>query len=136
MMESFKEVLNSAGIRPSYPRLKIYEYLFSKKNHPTVEMIYRELYKEIPTLSKTTVYNTLHLFSEKGIAKLISIEDGEARYDADTSLHGHFKCSGCGQVYDFYIEEVMTDGSTDGFRVDKREVYYYGTCKNCLSIKN
>lgn len=132
MMEKFKETLNSAGIRPSYPRLRIYEYLSSRRNHPTVEMIYGELHKDIPTLSKTTVYNTLHLFAEKGIAKVINIEDGEARYDVDVKLHGHFKCGSCGEVYDFHIGEIIIDKGIEGFQVDKREVYYYGICEDCL----
>ena len=54
-----------------------------------MDMIYQELVRNIPTLSKTTVYNTLNLFLKR-IAVMITIDENETRYDADTSLHGHF----------------------------------------------
>lgn len=133
MMENIKNYLISNNIRPSYPRLKIFEYLDLKKSHPTVEEIYTALYEEIPTLSKTTVYNTLRLFVKEGIVKVITIEDGEARYDADVSVHGHFKCLDCGVVYDFEVD--LPDSrikGLEGFEVEKREFYYFGKCKKCL----
>lgn len=132
-MDNIKGYLNSNNVRPSYPRLRIFEYLDSKKNHPTADQIYTALYPEMPTLSKTTVYNTLNLFVKEGIAKVITIEDGEARYDADTSTHGHFKCLDCGSVYDFRIDLTAAEAvGLEGFQVEKREIYYFGKCKNCL----
>ena len=54
--------LTEHNIKPTFPRMKIYEYLMEHKNHPSVDSVYQELVEEIPTLSRTTVYNTLHLF--------------------------------------------------------------------------
>lgn len=134
-MENIKDYLNSNNIRPSYPRLKIFEYLDSKKTHPTVDEIYTALYEEIPTLSKTTVYNTLKLFVSEGIARVIKIEDGEARYDSDISVHGHFKCTSCGAVHDFAVD--LPDESVKGledFKVESREFYCFGKCNLCLQL--
>ena len=64
-VENVGEYLKENGIKPSYQRMKIYEFLLQNRIHPTVDTIYRALNKEIPTLSKTTVYNTLNLFIEK-----------------------------------------------------------------------
>ncbi len=86
------EYLSSNGIKPSYQRIKVFDYLITNKNHPTVDKIYKELVGEIPTLSKTTIYNTLKLFHEKGIILIINIEDNETRFDADISNHIHFRC--------------------------------------------
>ncbi len=61
-IQSMRGNLLNAGIKPSYQRIKIYEYIFNNNIHPTVDNIYKKLLKEIPTLSKTTVYNTLKLF--------------------------------------------------------------------------
>lgn len=134
-MESVKDYLVSNNIRPSYPRLKIFEYLDSNRNHPTVEEIYAALHEELPTLSKTTVYNTLKLFVAEGIARVITIEDGEARYDSDISVHGHFKCTSCGSIYDFAVD--LPDKRVKGlenFEVSEREFYYFGRCSNCLQL--
>ena len=65
-----------------------------------MEQIYTVLHKEIPTLSKTTVYNTLNTLIDAGLVKLITIDENETRYDIDTTTHGHFKCESCG-IYDF-----------------------------------
>ena len=95
-MEKLSAYLEEEGIRSSYQRLKILEYLQAHRTHPTVDIIYKNLSKEIPTLSKTTVYNTLKLFVSKGIVQELTIEEKEVRYDADTKPHAHFKCIECG----------------------------------------
>ncbi|WP_026893644.1 Fur family transcriptional regulator [Clostridiisalibacter paucivorans] len=121
------------GIKPSYQRLKIFEYLLEHETHPTVDEIYKYLSNEIPTLSKTTVYNTLNLFIEKGIVTVITIEEKETRYDANTSMHGHFKCRQCGNVYDFHTDlSYMDSDSLDGFKVEEKHIYFKGICKKCL----
>ena len=65
MQEAIIQKLSAHNIKPSLQRLAIYSYLLEKKNHPTVDMIYSDLHPSMPTLSKTTVYNTLKLFIEK-----------------------------------------------------------------------
>ncbi|MBK5190687.1 MAG: transcriptional repressor [Methanosarcinales archaeon] len=66
-MDKLRDFLENEGIHTSYHRLKILEYLRNHRTHPTVERMHKELSREIPTLSKTTVYNTLKLFVRKGL---------------------------------------------------------------------
>ena len=88
-------------------------------------------------MSKTTVYNTLKLFAEAELAKVITIEDNETRYDGNTAPHGHFKCKTCGQVYDFKIEIAgcVTNG-LERFQIHSQDVYFKGVCPNCLENNN
>jgi len=124
-------------IKPSYSRVKILEYIIDKRNHPTVEEIYSELLKELPTLSKTTVYNTLNTLLKANLIRLITIEEHEARYDADITEHGHFKCLQCGCVYDFGISlENNNIAGLDGFLIEDKNVYFKGVCQSCLENKN
>ena len=58
--------LKKRKIHPSYQRLRILDYLYKNQYHPTAEQIFKDLQREIPTLSKTTIYNTLNLFLENG----------------------------------------------------------------------
>lgn len=133
MNKSISEYLQDHGIKPSLQRIKIYEYLIKNKNHPTVDKIYNDLKDEIPTLSKTTIYNTFNLFMEKNITTMITIEENEARYDSDTAFHGHFRCNECGEVYDFDIENVeLKEAVLEGFEINQRHLYFKGKCKNCL----
>lgn len=121
------------NIKPSYQRIKIMEYLIEKNNHPTVEMIYNQLVQEIPTLSKTTVYNTLNLFIEKDLARLLTIEDNEARYDSILANHGHFKCQSCGEIHDFPIEiDDFIPDNLQGFEIADKNVYFKGLCPKCI----
>lgn len=128
------ELLKSKNIRPSVIRIMIFDYLYNNRTHPTVDEIYSGLVKNVPTLSKTTVYNTLKLFVESGITKSITIEGFQTRFDADTAMHGHFLCKQCGKVYDFNIDEV-SDNELDGFTISTKEVYYSGICRNCNNKK-
>ncbi len=131
--ENIKDYLMEKDIKPSFARMKILEYLIVKKNHPTVDKIYSELLKEIPTLSKTTVYNTLNSFIKEDVARVITIEEGETRYDADISNHGHFKCRDCGEIYDFKTNDLGIDrDGLEDFKVDEKNFYYLGLCKSCL----
>lgn len=124
--------LKGHGIKPSFQRMKIFEYLITHKNHPTVEMIYKELVKEIPTLSKTTVYNTLNLFVEKKIAVVIVIEENETRYDADMGIHGHFKCEECDCIHDIDIQpqNVQIEG-LGTYQINEYHLYFKGLCSEC-----
>ncbi len=132
-MNDVVEYLRKSNIKPSYARIKIMEYLIEHPVHPTVEEIYSNLVQEIPTLSKTTVYNTLDLFIRHDLARMVTIEENETRYDADTTNHGHFKCETCGCVYDFSVNaDTMVIKGLDNFAVTEKNVYYKGICKKCL----
>lgn len=131
--ENIKNYLIENNIKPSYPRMKILGYLMTQKNHPTVDNIYTELVKELPTLSKTTVYNTLNSFIKENIARVITIEEGETRYDAAIENHGHFKCTECGKIHDFKINETEIEkAGLEDFKIEEKNFYYLGLCKSCL----
>jgi Fe2+ or Zn2+ uptake regulation protein len=126
------DLLRKHDIKPTVVRLKIYDYLLSKKNHPTADTLYKSLIKEIPTLSKTSVYNTMDLFLEKQLVQAVTIEENEIRFDADISDHGHFKCTSCGRVYDFNVNlDKAGHDLPEEFRIDERHVYYKGLCGSC-----
>ncbi|MBN1468763.1 MAG: transcriptional repressor [Fusobacteriaceae bacterium] len=139
-IENIGDYLKKHEIKPSYQRIKVFEYLLNTKEHPTVDDIYRALVDEIPTLSKTTVYNTLNLFIEKQIAVVIVIEENETRYDVEMNFHGHFKCEKCGKVSDVDIDpEVINFDSLNEFQINEHHLYFKGICKDCLEkekIKN
>ncbi len=134
IINNLGEYLKNHGVKPSFQRIKIFEYLFQRNNHPTVETIFKKLVGTIPTLSKTTVYNTLKLFIEKNIAKIVNIEDNETRYDADTSVHGHFKCKKCDEIYDFYVDlNKVNIQDLENFNINEYHIYLKGICNKCLT---
>ena len=130
------ELINR-NIRPSHQRIKVLEYLIKNQGHPTVDQIFRDLQREIPTLSKATIYNSLKLFLAAGLIRTVNIEDNETRYDIITETHGHFKCETCGSISNFQIDiDSIVTGELTGFKVVDRNVYFKGVCQNCLLNKN
>ncbi|OPX28886.1 MAG: hypothetical protein B1H06_02415 [Candidatus Cloacimonas sp. 4484_143] len=132
-MNSIIEVLKEYDIAPSMQRIKILEYLQNYKTHPTADMIYQALADEIPTLSKTTVYNTLKTFSEKGILVALSLFESEIRYEYNTHPHIHFKCIKCNKIYDLDRSfDLYNDDIINGHKITEHHVNLKGICKVCL----
>lgn len=131
--EDLKQELKSRSINLSHQRLKVLEYLAVNPCHPTADQIFTSLQKDIPTLSKTTVYNTLKLLAEAGLIRAISIEDKEARYDVARENHGHFKCESCKAIYDFGIDiDSLACSDLGDFLIRDKDVYFKGICQRCL----
>ncbi|MBN2072906.1 MAG: transcriptional repressor [Actinobacteria bacterium] len=136
---NISDVLIKKNIKPSYQRIKVFEYLLGTDSHPTVEQIYSDLVNEIPTLSKATIYNTLNLFEGAQLARVITIEENETRYDACIEEHGHFKCENCGKIYDFPVNLdnlVSGNGILENFKVNEKNIYFKGICSKCLNNKS
>jgi len=127
------ELLRRIGVTPSPQRTAIYHFLRTHAIHPTAETIFAAVRTEQPSLSLTTVYNTLKLLVEKQAVKEIIIEGGELRYDADMCEHGHFKCLHCGEVYDLFPPEGVplvpsVPGLPDGFVLKEIQLCCRGYC--------
>ena len=134
-MNNAFETLSRYSIKPSPQRMAIMTYLLEHKTHPTREEIYKSLSPDMPTLSKTTIYNTLKLFVENGAASMLTINEKTTCYDYDTSPHAHFICKKCNKVTDlFYGVENMIPSrqEIEGNRIVDMQVYYRGICKDCL----
>lgn len=129
-------VLIGHGIRPSRQRRAIFRFLAEHPIHPTAEDVYRALYGKIRTLSRTTVYNTLRLFCSRGAAQMVTLEENEMRFDAETRPHGHFKCSRCGKIFDFPCGSMLEETRRNlprGFVPAETQLYVHGTCGDCAA---
>ena len=138
-MQTFKNVqelsdyLVQNGIKPSFQRVKILQRLSFGQDHPTVNEIYNDLVVQIPSLSKTTVYNTLNLFIKEGVARSINIDSNESRYDLTTHSHGHFICNKCGNINDFEISDSINIEflTNQGNEISTLELTVRGICQDC-----
>lgn len=127
--------LKSHGIRPSMQRMAIMEYLLRHTTHPTVDVIYGDLLPKMPTLSRTTIYNTLELFREKGAIRVLNIDNKTAHYDGDITGHAHFMCRRCGRIYDVRVPReifAQLNRMPADHLVEQTEVNYSGVCTECL----
>ncbi len=122
------------GIKPSLQRLLLYDYMQSCHDHPTVEKIFADLASQGHALSKATVYNTLTLFVQKGLLRMVQLDHSEARYDILTYDHGHFICERCGTIYDVPVQfEPLNPQFPEAGTVTQRDIFYRGICKRCYA---
>lgn len=125
--------LSDYGIKPSQQRLAIMDYLIANRVHPAADDIFNALSVSMPTLSRTTVYNTLRLFVDQGAVQVLGIDDKNVRFDIDTTNHAHFKCLDCGCVYDVPVKniEAITLEGIGELKITETHLYYKGYCKKC-----
>lgn len=128
------ETLTSCGVKPSMQRVAILEYLQTHLVHPTVDDVYKALCKKMPTLSKTTVYNTLRLLAEHKAALMLTLDEHRVCYDGNTEPHVHFVCRHCGRIFDVPDKPApVLEGvdCIDGNVADEVQLFYKGTCREC-----
>ncbi len=128
------ELLHSRGQRVTSQRLVILRALRQRNRHATAEEIHRAVHHELPGISVPTIYATLDLFVELGLAR--RIETGlAALYDAGLEPHQHAVCRRCGKVQD--VGGRLTAGAflgaarASGFQPQGAELIITGLCAEC-----
>ncbi len=122
--------LHKHGLKATPQRIWVYSYLLENRTHPDCDEIYEALMQNDLRITRSTVYNSLEALVNRGLAIAVKLDDGRVRYDGVTHLHGHFKCSHCGRIYDFDIKRLSVEG-LDGFDVKLKDVYFNGVCQSC-----
>ena len=134
-MDKIQEYLLEHNIKPSQQRIEVMKYLMTHHTHPSADDVYNDLSKTMPTLSKTTVYNTLNLLAEQGACTVLSFDEPSLRYDAQMEFHAHFRCKHCGKIIDTGIVSVPSASGLDGFKITDTQIYYSGYCPECNKTK-
>ena len=130
--------LQDHDVKPSSQRIAIAKYVMEHRCHPSVDDVYNGLKEQYPTLSRTTVYNTLALLTDHGVLQEITIDSERVRYDANLDPHAHGQCVKCGRIFDYPLSAGMIAEccKVQDFRVDNVMLYLKGTCKKCLEGDN
>ena len=118
-------------------RLEIMKYLDKNHTHPTASEIYTALKKKNPSLSKTTVYNSLDVLTKNNIIFELTISKIESRYDFIVKPHHHFMCKKCGKIQDIEVECPYLDKILDkNYKVEEIHGYFKGICDECINKKD
>jgi Fur family ferric uptake transcriptional regulator/Fur family peroxide stress response transcriptional regulator len=130
------ELLHSRGQRVTSQRLVILRELRQRGQHATAEEIHRAVQRELPGISVPTIYATLELFVELGLAR--RIETGTAAlYDAGLEPHQHAVCRRCGRVQDvgglLNADALMGAARSAGFQPLGAELIISGLCAQCAA---
>lgn len=132
----FRSFLKNKGLRNTPQRQQIMEVFFNESGHLTTEEIYDRVRKEDPSLGQATVYRTMKLLCEAGLAREVRFGDGLARYEhAADAHHDHLICENCGrniEVVDSQIEELQDAlARKHGFKPTFHRLYLYSICPDC-----
>jgi Fur family peroxide stress response transcriptional regulator len=138
-MHSFETTigrLRSEGFKLTPQRLSVIRYLIGNKTHPTAATIYSDLKKKYPSLSFSTVYNTLNMLEKIGEVQSLHLFDEFLNYDPDTGSHYHFICRRCNSIIDIFPRDnenmSLPQGDISGHRIESAQVVLKGTCGSCL----
>ena len=98
--------LETHGVMRTPQRVEIGQVLFARPQHLSAERILETLRAMGSSVSKATVYNTLNLFAQKGLVRIVTVDPTRLYYDSTTSEHHHFYDADTGELIDIPAEEV------------------------------
>jgi Fe2+ or Zn2+ uptake regulation protein len=128
------ELLHGRGQRVTSQRLVILRELRRRGQHATAEEIHRAVHAELPGISVPTIYATLELFVELGLARRIDTATA-ALYDAGLAPHQHAVCRRCGRVQDvdgrLNARALLGTARAAGFQPHGAELIISGVCAQC-----
>jgi Fe2+ or Zn2+ uptake regulation protein len=121
-------ILEEHGIQPSAQRVAVAEFVLHAKEHPSADRVWAGVQENFPMISRATVYNTLHLFVEKGLLRELHLAPDSVLFDPNTDRHHHFIDDETGQIFDIPWTqiEVTTAKPPPGFEVHDYQVVMRG----------
>ena len=133
----FLKHIQQQGLKRTSQRDLILDVFLRTEEHLSSEDLYRLVKKEDPSIGQTTVYRTLKLLSEAGLAREVRFGDGRTHYEHNYKHqhHDHMICTECGKVIEFLSEEIesLQDQMADnfGFKPTHHSLRMWGVCAEC-----
>src|SRR6266508_628547 len=135
--EVFLKHIQKKGLKRTSQRDLILDTFLRTEEHLSSEDLYRLVQKKDPTIGQTTVYRTLKLLSEAGLAREVRFGDGRTHYEHNYKQqhHDHMICSECGRIIEFYSAELeaLQDAmaAKHRFEVTQHLLRIIGICSEC-----
>jgi Fur family ferric uptake transcriptional regulator len=136
-MQVLIDYLRENKLKVTPHRELILETFLNHEGHLSVEDIYRTVRSADPRVGYTTVYRTMKLLMECGLAREIDLADGITRYEHlfNHEHHDHMICMECGMSIEFLDADIesVQDAASDqlGFKVLDHRLQIYGVCRKC-----
>lgn len=133
----FYQHIQSEGLRRTNQRDLILETFLSTEGHLTSEDLYGLVHKQDDSIGLTTIYRTLKVLTEAGLASEVRFGDGKTYYEHlyDHEHHDHMICTACGRVIEFFSPDIesLQDEMADkfGFRPTHHSLRMWGLCSDC-----
>lgn len=132
-----REHLRRLGLKQSAQRETVLRAFCDSHEHMTTEQLHHRVQLLDPAIGYSTVYRSLKLFQECGLAAEIFFHDGVARYEHQLNRRGHYHmvCTNCGESVEFVapgIEQVQQAvGRQYRYQTTRHNFQIYGLCEHC-----
>lgn len=132
---AFQEACRRSGSKATHQRTAIFRAVISTASHPDAQTVYREVKKEIPSISLDTVYRNLKMLAENGFLQIAGTSHDSLRFDGNMDHHHHFTCVRCGLIRDFTTPrpqdcEIPEEATVFG-EVHSLHMEVKGVCSSC-----
>ena len=135
--EVFLQHIQKKGLKRTAQRDLILDMFLRTEEHLSSEDLYRLVQRQDSTIGQTTVYRTLKLLTEAGLAREVRFGDGVTHYEHNYKHehHDHMICSECGRIIEFFsaeleaIQDAMA--AKHRFQVTQHLLRIIGICAEC-----
>src|ERR1022692_1923068 len=133
----FLQHLRRVGLKQTAQRSAILRTFLETREHLSIDELHRLVKRTDPRIGFTTVYRTLKLFADCGLASEVAFHDGVTRYEHpyNRRSHHHMVCTGCGSSVEFFspeIEKVEKEiGRKHRYVTTSHTFQVYGVCGEC-----
>jgi Fur family ferric uptake transcriptional regulator len=133
--QALARYLESHQLKHTKQREAILDAFLEASRHVTSEEMFQRVRDENPNIGYTTVYRTMKLLCDAGLATERHFEDGVTRYEIEQEHHDHLVCTRCGKIIEFecgMIESAQNQiADRYRFRVLRHRHELYGHCSSC-----
>ena len=133
--ETLDAFLQRRGLRRTKQRDAIAELFLATEEHLTCEELHQHVAARHPNIGLATVYRTLKVFVEAGIASERTFRDGVSRYEVRQPHHDHLICTSCDTIVEFENDEIerLQEQVAErlGFALTAHKLELYGLCPKC-----
>jgi len=136
-MESLKAYLEAKGLKSTAQRDYIADTFFRSNTHITLDELLKKVKRKTPNIGYATVYRTMKLLTDCGLAIARQFGDGQTRYEnlPEDGHHDHMICIKCSKITEFQnqkIEQLQSEmAKKHGFTVVNHKLELYGYCSEC-----
>ncbi len=126
------------GLRQTKQREAILESFFATLGHVSSEELHERVRKRNPEIGAATVYRTLKLLVEAGVARASTFQEGITVYERAGEHHDHLICQECGEIIEFECEEIerlqAEIARRHGYRLTRHRHHLFGYCPRCQGL--
>jgi Fur family transcriptional regulator, ferric uptake regulator len=134
----YEDYLAKKHLKKTKQRQTILDVFLGIDSHVSLDQLLNAVHAQLPNLGMATVYRTMKLLVDAGIAHERRFEDSLTCYErADSEHHDHLICINCNRIIEFEDPEIEARqeaiAEQYGFRITSHRLELYGQCRDCLA---